>query len=661
MKDMNIVGNRWYKCDLHLHTTQSKCFHDQSVTDEQWIEQVKEKNLNCVAVTDHNDYRKIDSLMKLGKERGIVVFPGVEVTCDSTKIHVLVLFDVTDGGDKVRDFLCKIDIDGELIGSSQGTSKSIFDVCEKAKSMGAVVIASHIDDYNGINLMSREHLKKILDKRYLDAVEVGFEKYWNIKNVSLDKLKAFMEYEHGDKVEQFECKRWRIAYLLAKERHIPVVCFSDNPNGHCEAKHGLWGIGDEYTWIQMNEKPDLKSLYQAMIGSELRVKTCLQSRDIPDNNPAFWVKSLKVENSVLNTRKPLIVEFNPHFNCIIGESGSGKSSIIRLIAGILGDFSDTYMTGILREQKMFYRRYSSQDHMGVFLDNSKVTLEVVGFEILYRIEASQIESMEKQKIEVFRYQGEQKWLFIGGKECLQKFLIQCYMQNQVYELAKNKETFLRVMDSLIEGMDKLQERKQELIKQNRRNCDEYDNCISNINLQRKLFLRKTKNREYGFSILIQEAENRISSDYLSEAGENELIFRCKPDKDHNSMDFSALSSAHKTMALLTILFSCGTKPLFLDQPENVLDNRLIYERLLSILTNSRKERQIIVATSSANISVNGEPEYIISLGRWKENVDLACAGSLDKEEMRQEICQLIEGSECAFAKRAKKYDIKSAM
>lgn len=132
--------------------------------------------------------------------------------------------------------------------------------------------------------------------------------------------------------------------------------------------------------------------------------------------------------------------------------------------------------------------------------------------------------------------------------------------------------------------------------------------------------------------MIQEAENRISSDYLSEAGEHELIFRCKPDKDHNSMDFSALSSAHKTMALLTILFSCGTEPLFLDQPENVLDNRLIYERLLSILTNSRKE-----------------------------NVDLACAGSLDKEEMRQEICQIIEGSERAFAKRAKKYDIKSAM
>lgn len=645
---MNNVGNRWYKCDLHLHTTQSKCFYDQSVTDEQWMDRVKEQNLDCVAVTDHNDYRKIDALTKLGKDKGVVVFPGVEVTCDSTKIHVLVLFNVTDGGDKVRDFLSKIDIDGELVGSCKGTSRSIFEVCEKAKSMGAVVIASHIDEYNGINLMCREHLEKILDKKYLDAVEVSLEYYWNMENTSLDKLAEYIGQARGNKVDRADCKRWRVAYQLAKEKQIPMVCFSDNLDGDFRSRHGLWGIGMEYTWIQMNENPDLKSLYHALAGSDYRVKTHLESIDIPDSNPVFWVKSVRVEHSALNPQKPLTVEFNPHFNCIIGESGSGKSSIMRLIGGILGEWSDTCVAEILWEQEAFYRRYSEEDYLGVFYEDSKITLEVVCSEMLYRIEASQIESMEKQKIEVFKHQGKQEWLPIGGKECLKQFPIQCYMQNQVYELAKSKDTFLHVIDFFIEGMDKLQVRKQDLIRQDKRNSQEYDNCISNINQLRRRFLKDTTRNEYGFFMAIQEVEN-------------DIIFQCRPDKYHRKMDFQTLPRAQKAMALLTVLFSCGTGPLFLDQPEEVLDNRLVYERLLSLLTSSKKERQIIVATSSANISVNGEPEYIISLGDWKGVVELSCVGSLDKEEMRQELCQVIEGSEGAFAKRAQKYDIRSAM
>lgn len=645
---MNNVGNRWYKCDLHLHTTQSKCFYDQSVTDEQWMDRVKEQNLDCVAVTDHNDYRKIDALTKLGKDKGVVVFPGVEVTCDSTKIHVLVLFNVTDGGDKVRDFLSKIDIDGELVGSCKGTSRSIFEVCEKAKSMGAVVIASHIDEYNGINLMCREHLEKILDKKYLDAVEVSLEYYWNMENTSLDKLAEYIGQARGNKVDRADCKRWRVAYQLAKEKQIPMVCFSDNLDGDFRSRHGLWGIGMEYTWIQMNENPDLKSLYHALAGSDYRVKTHLESIDIPDSNPVFWVKSVRVEHSALNPQKPLTVEFNPHFNCIIGESGSGKSSIMRLIGGILGEWSDTCVAEILWEQEAFYRRYSEEDYLGVFYEDSKITLEVVCSEMLYRIEASQIESMEKQKIEVFKHQGKQEWLPIGGKECLKQFPIRCYMQNQVYELAKSKDTFLHVIDFFIEGMDKLQVRKQDLIRQDKRNSQEYDNCISNINQLRRRFLKDTTRNEYGFFMAIQEVEN-------------DIIFQCRPDKYHRKMDFQTLPRAQKAMALLTVLFSCGTGPLFLDQPEEVLDNRLVYERLLSLLTSSKKERQIIVATSSANISVNGEPEYIISLGDWKGVVELSCVGSLDKEEMRQELCQVIEGSEGAFAKRAQKYDIRSAM
>lgn len=55
-----MVGNKWFKCDLHLHSTASECFRDKSVTAEQWVAECKEKGLDCVALTDHNTGANID-------------------------------------------------------------------------------------------------------------------------------------------------------------------------------------------------------------------------------------------------------------------------------------------------------------------------------------------------------------------------------------------------------------------------------------------------------------------------------------------------------------------------------------------------------------------------------------------------------------------------
>ena len=92
---MENVGLKWYKCDFHLHTMNSRCYKNKEIdTVNEWIEEVKNKGLKCIAVTDHNDYRKIDEIKKLGEENKIVVFPGVELSCDTSKIHILVLFDI---------------------------------------------------------------------------------------------------------------------------------------------------------------------------------------------------------------------------------------------------------------------------------------------------------------------------------------------------------------------------------------------------------------------------------------------------------------------------------------------------------------------------------------------------------------------------------------
>ena len=72
---MENVGLRWYKCDFHLHTMTSSCYQNKdNDTVNDWVTEVKNKGLNCIAVTDHNDYREIDEIKKLGEENNIVYF-----------------------------------------------------------------------------------------------------------------------------------------------------------------------------------------------------------------------------------------------------------------------------------------------------------------------------------------------------------------------------------------------------------------------------------------------------------------------------------------------------------------------------------------------------------------------------------------------------------
>ena len=148
---MGYVGLRWYKCDFHLHTMCSACYREKKDTPSEWVEEVKRKGLQCIAITDHNDYRGIDEIKAICEGEGIVVFPAVELSCDSSKIHILILFDVHCEGADVRDFLAKVGITKNELGNSANTSNgSIFEICDMAQKAGALVIAAHIDDYSGI-------------------------------------------------------------------------------------------------------------------------------------------------------------------------------------------------------------------------------------------------------------------------------------------------------------------------------------------------------------------------------------------------------------------------------------------------------------------------------------------------------------------------------
>jgi len=111
------------------------------------------------------------------------------------------------------------------------------------------------------------------------------------------------------------------------------------------------------------------------------------------------------------------------------------------------------------------------------------------------------------------------------------------------------------------------------------------------------------------------------------------------------------SPGQKTAALLAFLLSYGEEPLILDQPEDDLDNHLIYDLIVTQLRAVKCDRQIIVVTHNANIVVNGDAELVVALTVEHGETRKKCEGSLQKKLVRNTICSIMEGGQKAFENR----------
>ena len=111
------------------------------------------------------------------------------------------------------------------------------------------------------------------------------------------------------------------------------------------------------------------------------------------------------------------------------------------------------------------------------------------------------------------------------------------------------------------------------------------------------------------------------------------------------------SPGQKTAALLAFLLSYGEEPLILDQPEDDLDNHLIYDLIVTQLREIKMHRQVIVVSHNANIVVNGDAELVIALVARAGQTQTEAKGCLQEKATRQTICQIMEGGETAFEQR----------
>jgi len=140
--------------------------------------------------------------------------------------------------------------------------------------------------------------------------------------------------------------------------------------------------------------------------------------------------------------------------------------------------------------------------------------------------------------------------------------------------------------------------------------------------------------------------------------EDDLKVSYRPENAKKYIPLSNASAGQKTTAILTFLLAHGKLPLLLDQPEDDLDNKLVYDLIVTRLKKTKSNRQIIVVTHNANIPVNADAEYIVSMDSETDEIDTKYVGTMDDENIRKEICDVMEGTQYAFEMRAKKYHFR---
>ncbi|WP_027359069.1 TrlF family AAA-like ATPase [Desulforegula conservatrix] len=114
------------------------------------------------------------------------------------------------------------------------------------------------------------------------------------------------------------------------------------------------------------------------------------------------------------------------------------------------------------------------------------------------------------------------------------------------------------------------------------------------------------------------------------------------------------SPGQKTAALLAFILSYGNEPLVLDQPEDDLDNHLIYDLIVTQLREIKQKRQVLVVTHNSNIVVNGDAENVIALDVRSGQTRIVTQGGLQEPTIRDEICRVMEGGKEAFDQRYKR-------
>jgi ABC-type lipoprotein export system ATPase subunit/uncharacterized coiled-coil DUF342 family protein len=111
------------------------------------------------------------------------------------------------------------------------------------------------------------------------------------------------------------------------------------------------------------------------------------------------------------------------------------------------------------------------------------------------------------------------------------------------------------------------------------------------------------------------------------------------------------------LLIFYLLVDIGKTPIILDQPEENLDNETVYRLLVPVLSEAKKQRQIIMVTHNPNLAVVCDAEQIIyaKFDRAANSSISYESGAIENTVLNGMVVTVLEGTKPAFDNRSGKY------
>lgn len=229
-----------------------------------------------------------------------------------------------------------------------------------------------------------------------------------------------------------------------------------------------------------------------------------------------------------------------------------------------------------------------------------------------------------------------------------------------------------------------------------RECDEsYESADGQIDIKKlsevisgdvKRFIAKQGNSENGGAVTLKgkpDNDETLLQTFIKKVlcypREVRLVATYDGDKIGGYEESTMTPGKQAVFALELILSKHDSEwPLLIDQPEDDLDSRSIYDSIVPKIRELKKRRQIIMVSHDANMVVGSDSEEVIIVnrhGKDRKNKDGRyfdyLSGSLENtmlfddgseitllsQGVREHCCVILDGGEEAFAKRKSKYNI----
>lgn len=123
--------------------------------------------------------------------------------------------------------------------------------------------------------------------------------------------------------------------------------------------------------------------------------------------------------------------------------------------------------------------------------------------------------------------------------------------------------------------------------------------------------------------------------------------------DGQYKDTLQLSTGQRCTAILPILLLESDRPLLIDQPEDNLDNKFVFDTVVQSVRKVKQTRQLIFITHNPNIPVLGDADRVFVIGSDGQHGVIEKAGTVD--DLKDEIETLLEGGKKAFLLRKRRY------